>query len=51
MIESIIHTLKHLTGLCGEAHPSLIMSGTALMTYISFNINNFIQYLKNYGDR
>ena len=27
MMEGFIHFIKHALGLCGEAHPSLLMGG------------------------
>ena len=33
MFDSIIHFLKHLIGLCGEPHPSLLMGGFGIVGY------------------
>ena len=46
MIDSIIHFLKHVTGLCGESHPSILMGGVAiagLFTYCMSKIKNLIK--------
>ena len=46
MIDSIIHFLKHVTGLCGESHPSILMGGVAiagLFTYCISKIKNLIK--------
>ena len=32
-MDSIIHFIKHALGLCGEAHPSLLMGGGAIIGY------------------
>jgi len=33
-MHELLHFLKHLIGLCGEPHPSLIMGGGALLATI-----------------
>ena len=33
IMDSIIHFFKHALGLCGEAHPSLLMGGGAIIGY------------------
>ncbi len=43
MLEMIIHAFRHITGLCGEAHPSLLLSGTAFFTYIMYSIKEIIR--------
>ena len=32
MIESIIQSIRHITGLCGESHPSILLSSIGLMS-------------------
>ena len=41
-IKNMLEALRHITGLCGEAHPSLItlLLGTPFATYILFKIKN-----------
>ena len=46
MIETIIHTFRHITGLCGEEHPSLLVGGTAFFTYVVYNVKTIILYVK-----
>tara|TARA_Y100001973_G_C5153260_1_gene309298 strand:- start:427 stop:552 length:126 start_codon:yes stop_codon:yes gene_type:complete len=38
----MIEFLKHLTGLCGEPHPSLltILMGTPVLGYVVYKIKN-----------
>lgn len=43
MLDTLIHTIRHITGLCGEAHPSLLVSGTAFFTYIMYSIKTIIR--------
>ncbi len=32
MVDVIIHFIKHFIGLCGESHPSILVTGTAFFT-------------------
>ena len=32
MIESIIHSIRHITGMCGESHPSILLGSIGLMS-------------------
>ncbi len=32
MIESIIQSIRHITGLCGESHPSILLSSIGMMS-------------------
>ena len=38
----MLETLKHLTGLCGEPHPSLLtlIFGTPIFGYLYYNFKN-----------
>jgi|TARA_B100000131_G_scaffold278837_1_gene283618 hypothetical protein len=45
-MESLIHFLKHITGLCGEAHPSILVSGLGFFTVIIVYLNDIINYIK-----
>jgi len=40
MIDSFLHFLKHITGLCGESHPSILMSGAGIISYCIYCIKN-----------
>jgi hypothetical protein len=33
MIESLIQSIRHITGMCGESHPSILLGGIAMMSY------------------
>tara|TARA_Y100001963_G_scaffold153711_1_gene241047 strand:+ start:242 stop:385 length:144 start_codon:yes stop_codon:yes gene_type:complete len=46
-MDGIIHFLKHLIGLCGEAHPSLIMSGGVLLTSLGIYWRQILNYFTN----
>ena len=45
-MSEIFHFIKHLFGLCGEAHPSVIMSGGILLTTISVYFKQIVEYIK-----
>jgi len=45
-MDTILHFFKHLIGLCGEAHPSLIMGGGALMATLVVYYKQIIFYIK-----
>ena len=45
-MESLIHFLKHITGLCGEAHPSILVSGLSFFTVIFVYLGDIINYIK-----
>ena len=47
MFESLIHFFKHFLGLCGESHPSVLVSGMAFFTVITVYINDIIGYIKD----
>ena len=32
MIESLIQSIRHITGLCGESHPSILLSSIGMMS-------------------
>jgi hypothetical protein len=46
IMDGLIHFLKHLIGLCGEAHPSLIVSGGALFTALGIYYKQILIYIK-----
>ena len=46
-MEGFIHFLKHLIGLCGEVHPSLIMGGGVLLTSVGVYWRQIINYFTN----
>lgn len=37
-MDSLIHFLKHVTGLCGEPHPSLLFGGVGIIGYCIYCI-------------
>ena len=47
MMDGLIHFFKHLIGLCGETHPSLIMGGGAFVTSLVVWRNQIIMYIKD----
>ena len=47
MFDSLIHFFKHFIGLCGESHPSILVSGFGLFTIISYYFNDIIHYIKD----
>jgi len=42
-----LHFLKHLIGLCGEAHPSLIMGGGVFLTTMGVYYRQILDYLRS----
>ncbi len=47
-MDGLIHFIKHLIGLCGEPHPSILMGGGVLLTSVSVYIN---QIRRKYAKR
>ena len=45
-MDGLIHFFKHLIGLCGEPHPSLIVSGSAILTTLGIWRQQIIDYIK-----
>tara|TARA_B100001778_G_C18403940_1_gene545508 strand:- start:411 stop:557 length:147 start_codon:yes stop_codon:yes gene_type:complete len=45
-MESLVHFFKHITGLCGEAHPSILVSGLSFFTIIFVYLGDIINYIK-----
>ena len=46
-MDAILHFFKHLIGLCGEAHPSLIMGGGVFLTSIGIYWRQIINFFTN----
>ena len=46
-MESFIHFLKHFIGLCGETHPSILVSGLGIFTIIFVYLGDIINYIKD----
>ena len=46
-MDGIIHLLKHIIGLCGEAHPSLLMGGGVFITSLVIWKNQIVMYIKD----
>lgn len=40
----MIEFLRHLTGMCGEPHPSLLtlLMGTPVLGYVIYKIKNYV---------
>jgi hypothetical protein len=47
MFESFIHFFKHFLGLCGESHPSVLVSGLGFFSLIVIYISDVISYIKD----
>ena len=47
MFESIIHFFKHFIGLCGETHPSLLVSGVGFFSLLIVYLGDILNYLKD----
>ena len=45
-MDVLIHFFKHLIGLCGEVHPSLLMGGGVILTSIGFYYKQIILFIK-----
>jgi hypothetical protein len=43
----ILHFFKHLIGLCGETHPSILVSGGALITWIGVYYKQLLDYIRS----
>ena len=37
-MDGIIHFIKHLLGICGEPHPSLLFGGVGIISYCIYCI-------------
>jgi hypothetical protein len=48
MIDTIIHFIKHFLGLCGEQHPSVLVTGTAFFTGIWVYWKQVLIYIKDF---
>ena len=46
-MDGLIHFIKHFLGLCGEAHPSVLVSGGAFLTALGVYCKKIIEYIKN----
>jgi hypothetical protein len=47
MLESLMHFIKHFLGLCGESHPSVLVSGFGFFTIVTIYISDIIHYIKD----
>ena len=45
-MDAILHFFKHLIGLCGEAHPSLIMGGGVFITTMTIYFRQITDYIR-----
>tara|TARA_R100001163_G_C4974104_1_gene132866 strand:- start:343 stop:495 length:153 start_codon:yes stop_codon:yes gene_type:complete len=46
-METILHFFKHLIGLCGETHPSLLVSGVGFFSLLIVYLGDILNYLKD----
>ena len=46
IMDVLIHFFKHLIGLCGETHPSLLMGGGVFITSLMIWKNQIVMYIK-----
>ena len=46
-METIFHFFKHLIGLCGEAHPSLLVTGVGFFSLVIVYLGDILNYLKD----
>ncbi len=47
-MDAVLHFFKHFIGLCGETHPSLLISGGVLLTTISVYFKQITEYLRSF---
>lgn len=45
-MDAVLHFFKHFIGLCGETHPSLLISGGVFLTTIGLYWKRLIGYMK-----
>ena len=45
-MNEMLHFIKHLFGLCGESHPSILIGGGVFITTIGFYWGRIINYIK-----
>jgi hypothetical protein len=46
-MNEFLHFMKHIFGLCGEAHPSVLITGGVFITTLGFYWTRFINYMKD----
>jgi len=46
-METIFHFFKHFIGLCGETHPSLLVSGVGFFSLLIVYLGDILNYLKD----
>ena len=46
-METIFHFFKHLIGLFGEAHPSLLVTGVGFFSLVIVYLGDILNYLKD----
>ena len=39
-MDTTLHFIKHLLGLCGEPHPSLLMGGMGIVGYCAYFVKS-----------
>jgi len=46
-METILHFFKHLIGICGETHPSILVSGVGFFSLLIVYLGDILNYLKD----
>ena len=46
IVDSVAHFIKHLLGLCGEPHPSLLIGGAAFIGMIKCTLASCVKRKK-----
>ena len=46
-MEPIVHFFKHIVGLCGETHPSLLVSGIGFFSLMAVYLGDILNYIKD----
>lgn len=47
-MDSILHFIKHVLGLCGESHPSLLFGGVGILGYCVYCFKRIKNKLNNF---
>ncbi len=50
MDSNIVHFIKHLLGICGEPHPSLLVGGMGIISYCIYCVKRIRDKFVN-GDK
>jgi|TARA_R100000081_G_C4703855_1_gene109093 hypothetical protein len=47
-MDGFIHFIKHFLGLCGETHPSVLVTGGIFLTSVSIYFKQIISNIKDF---